>query len=166
MERSDVQLWEQGPRLPPPPAEKVSRDCSCFGMLGMALQDALQELQTESCEDCPAAALNVTPGVLDRIMQSLGEEVAITQQNPPVDAPAALLRGRLEHYNRLNKKWRLVVKDAELRQRNPLEGNRRKRERPSLWQVAEEQRQAKPDQDSSGVSKSINLEILAYNDID
>jgi hypothetical protein len=169
-DKSDAALWEGPP--PPPDAEVVARDLSCQGSLGWTLQDALQELHDEEKaeekkEISVAAPLHFGPAVIDRIMRSFGEAVAASQQR--TTGPAALLRGRLEHYNRCNNKWRLVVEGAEIRERLPLDRNRRKRrhDRPSLWQVAEENR-AKRSRTSLPVSSNnpkFDLEILAYNDI-
>jgi len=119
-----------------------------------------------------------------RIVQSFGEAVVQSQHNecaalPAANqhktddselsgnhemtiAPTALLRGRLDHYNRLNGKWRFVVQGAQILPRKALDRNRRKRERPSLWQVAsvEASTAAEP------AVKIPHLEILAYNDIE
>jgi hypothetical protein len=80
---------------------------------------------------------------------------AITTAPPP----AAILRGRIQYYNRVGSKWRFVVHNAELQPRQPLHAQRRKRERPSLWTTT-------TDDDADATLKIPRLEILAYNDIE
>jgi hypothetical protein len=66
-----------------------------------------------------------------------------TVQRPRLLAPAALVRGRLDHYNRNNGKWRIVMDKVTFRSRRmnlERDGGRRKRsEKPSLWHVSREQ---------------------------
>lgn len=93
-------------------------------------------------------------------------------------APAAMLRGRMNHYNRYGTKWRMVVDDVEIRPRRPVEGQllrRMKRDRTmSLWSIM-----APPQLPNVNSSTNANasdelfqpikiprLEILIYNDIE
>jgi hypothetical protein len=113
---------------------------------------------------------------VDQIMRSFGEAVTQSQcdqreldankQQRSGDradaagaaAPAAVLRGRIDHYNRFGAKWRFMVHDAEILPRRALDRNRRKRERPSLWQLAAQQQEPSV--------KIQRLEILVYDDIE
>jgi hypothetical protein len=160
-------LWDGPP--PPPDPETVIGDLSCQGTIAITLRDALREFQQESMKDSPNFQFDI-----DRIMQSFGEAVAQCQQdqytfevnaqrnddnNNDVEmAPAALLRGRVNYYNRLESKWRFVVDDVEILPRQPLDKNRRKRERPSLWTL--------PQRKDEPPVKIQRLEILIYNDIE
>lgn len=142
-------LWPAGPP-PAPDANLVMNDPSCHGILGLTLQQALQE-DEEQEQDFTNA-----------ILKRLGASIAETQnkQTTTSTTTCALLRGRIDHYNRRNSKWRIVVKDATLRKRYPLDKRRRRKERVSLWQVAAEKKMPS-DHD-------VNLdttEILAYNDL-
>jgi hypothetical protein len=110
---------------------------------------------------------------------------AATTATASVESPAALLKGRLKHYNRRNTKWRIVLRDVDFQRRRPLDKNRRKRERPSLWQVGREQQQQQQDGNGNGntgesastptiptqtttnsSTSNCTLEILAYNDLE
>ena len=147
--------WNEPP--PPPERESVISDLSCQGTLALTLRNALQEFQErEQSID------------IDRIMQAFGEAVAQSQQEqfqleaadntitPDVPlAPAALLRGRVHHYNRLGTKWRFLVEDVEIHPRKPLDKHRRKRERHSLWIDAQEP-----------VMRIPRLELLLYDDME
>lgn len=177
----DKALWEGPP--PPPNPETVMSDLSCQGTIAIVLREALREIQQEDLaakathlgldstpeegdsQQC-ALQLSLSQQSVDRIMLSFGQAVAQSQQEQFASqdrqigpAPAALLRGRIDHYNRHGSKWRFLVKDAEILPRMALAKNRRKRERPSLWQIAQQQ-QREPS------VKIKRLEILVYNDIE
>lgn len=127
-----------------------------------------EETSVASRSRVSTASPKLKPEMLDPITKSLGEAIARSQQQQhdhpsPEEAVAAVLRGRVDHYNRRGAKWRIVVDGAEIRRRLPLEGRRRGRERPSLWEVSEgKKKQAK----KAGTVKSTKLEILAYNDVE
>jgi hypothetical protein len=157
--------WSAGPP-PPPDRASVVADLSCQGTLAMTLRDALLEFQEEGES---SQSIDV-----DRVMQAFGESVAqcqqeqylleaVTRTSNSEDvaklAPAALLRGRVHHYNRFGSKWRIVVEDVEIHPRKPLDPQRRKRERPSLWSLI-------PEDDAAPVLQLPRLEILLYNDIE
>lgn len=161
--------WAAGPP-PPPERETVVADISCQGTLAMSRRDALLEFQGDEEDDSAAASIDI-----ESVMQAFGESVAQCQQEQyqleaaatrtsssdasPKLAPAALLRGRVHHYNRFGSKWRLVVEDAEIHARKPLDPQRRKRERPSLWSLL-------PNDASAPVLQLPRLEILLYDDIE
>lgn len=169
-------LWEAAPPLPDP--EKVIHDVSCQGSIGLALQQALyeeseseEEDQGEEEEETPSDKIQLDQPAIKQVLQSFGKAITQSQHDQQemelnkeakatgnLPAPAALLRGRVDHFNRLGGKWRLVVHDAKIIGRRPLDRNRRKRERPSLWRVLKEG-QPEPTQIQ-------RLEILAYNDIE
>jgi hypothetical protein len=75
----------------------------------------------------------------------------------PSYPPAALLRGRIDHYNRVGKNWRIVVDDLQLKERVPLQWNQRKRRRQSLWNADNDKQAEIP---ISGI-----LHIHAYDDV-
>eukprot|EP00559_Dactyliosolen_fragilissimus_P001005 CAMPEP_0184857694 /NCGR_PEP_ID=MMETSP0580-20130426/2846_1 /TAXON_ID=1118495 /ORGANISM="Dactyliosolen fragilissimus" /LENGTH=203 /DNA_ID=CAMNT_0027353435 /DNA_START=118 /DNA_END=726 /DNA_ORIENTATION=- len=53
--------------------------------------------------------------------------------------PAALIRGRLEHFNRIGGQWRIVVSDAEIRPRVSTERKKKRGvSKLSLWDASEE----------------------------
>jgi hypothetical protein len=156
--------------------------------------------------------IRVDQRMVTNILQAFGKSVAQSQQerysqelqqqqkqqgtstaatNASVEPPAALLKGRLEHYNRRNTKWRIVLKDVDFQRRRPLDKNRRKRERISLWQVGREQQQQQQSGNSNSngngntgesastttmplptqttnnsTTSNYTLEILAYNDLE
>jgi hypothetical protein len=172
---SSSQDWTK----PPPVAERrVAASAGRQGLvIGHCLQEALQSLIVESSavpnynsgeeeEDSPAnkrqKKIQMDQDVSDRIMQTFGEAVADTpwqssSQEGSNSAPAALLNGRLDHYNRVGQNWRIVVDDIKIKRRVPLDRNRRKRDRQSLWQV--------DSQKQTEVAVEGKIQILAYDDV-
>lgn len=126
--------------------------------------------------------------MVTRILQAFGTSVAHSQQKrysqqqqqqhrgttatstATVEPPAALLKGRLQHYNRRNSKWRILLRDADFQRRKPLEKNRRKRERSSLWREREqdggESTSTRTPTTKNSTTLNCTLEILAYNDLE
>lgn len=87
-------------------------------------------------------------------------------------APAAMLRGRMNHYNRYGTKWRIVVDDVEIIPRRPVEAQQlrqMKRDRTmSLWSVMSQPSllNATDELPQQLPIKIPRLEILVYNDIE
>jgi hypothetical protein len=168
--------------LPLPDHETVIRDISCLGSIGLALQEALVNASTEQGDDGDTDTdsanqrIELDPPAVSQILESFGNAVAQTQREQrdtligrkqqagsrsagrSVGAPAAVLRGRVDHFNRRGAKWRFMVHDAQIIERSPLDKNRRKNERRSLWEVMKEKR---PQPITIR-----RLEVLAYNDIE
>jgi hypothetical protein len=196
-----------GPPSPPDP-EIVTKDRSCHGTIAVALQTALIELQQHEALKSIEQQYNFQLDI-NKVMQAFGESIVQNHQElyaqqtqqtkqqlhdntpPPstttcknIVAPAALLRGKIQHYNRYGTKWRFVVKDAEIIPRIPFNHQhhqRSKRQRTSLYEMTEsallQQKQQQtekrssssppPPSSSSSVSIKIpQLEILVYNDIE
>lgn len=170
-----------------PNVDAVAGDASCHGVLGASLLDTLQDLKTQTMLDKEGGGTldverlsdqesdvekleraekppQLSEESMDRILSALGGSMAKFYSTPSLGtsatAPSVLLRGRVDHFNRRNNKWRIVVKDAQFRHRVDLGRNRRMRERPSLWDVS------KADKDMDSQSPKLNLELLAFNDID
>lgn len=112
-------------------------DPNIYGIVGVTLHETLKEF-------------NIDP---KQVFRAFGAE-----QTSSTTAPSILLRGRVESYNRFHGKWRMLLKDAQIRPRFPLPKNRRKREYPSLWDVSQENENNDPP--------AFTVEILAYNDIE
>jgi len=117
----------------------------------------------------------------EQLLQSFGDALAKTewygQDNaeegkPPTiqsahstpNAPSGLLRGKVKHYNRFGRQWRILVEDVEIRPRVRLEkdgrarrrGHQKRSERQSLWdrsvEYEEEQIQAAGTHEAAGGS--------------
>jgi hypothetical protein len=106
--------------------------------------------------------INFDSGAADRIMQTFGEAIAKTQLKPDhtsaaATAPRALLRARLDHYNRVGQNWRLLIDNVKLKERAPLSVERKTRNRTSLWETG----------GGSGEEIAIKqqMQILSYNDV-
>jgi hypothetical protein len=124
-------------------------------------EKAIHNSRAEDDNEKPAST-KLTTEMVDRVMKSLGEAVVQQQKECFATAPAALLRGRVNHFNRRNSKWRIVVDDGEMRRRRQLDQHRklRRTERPSLWDVATR----KNEKDRELPHKIGTIELLAYND--
>ena len=114
--------------------------------------------------------------MVEQVMKEFGQAVARTKYHPteasssqPPSAnntetnnqkaspPAALLRGRVDHYNRFNGKWRIVVQGVQLKRRVALARNRKKNPKPTLWDATEDNHQE--------TTLSASVQILAYDDL-
>lgn len=73
---------------------------------------------------------------------------------------AVMMRGKLDHYNMRNGRWRIVVKDVELMTRPKMMRLRPHRKKPSLWKVA------KRSSDVSHLHVDGCLQVLAHGDIE
>lgn len=134
------------------------------GPIGQCLQEALNDLVSESfveeMEQEVGDSTGQTPSTIfdksmaDCVMNSFGRAVADSEWN---DAPAALLRGRVDYYNKMNDKWRIVVQDAQLRPRLPLsKKNATRLQKKTLWVTSISQQ--------GTTMLNGPLQILAYND--
>ena len=174
--------WEAGS----PAVEAIVNDPSCYGVLGQTLADALEKFENpcpstttndddanesmklsytgdENDRDDSVSGMQLSSEASSRILKALGQSIATAHANDSSagDAPSALLRGRVDHYNRRNNKWRMAVKAAQFRKRSDLKRNRRMRERPSLWQVSHDNASPSTSTDPTKLS----LELLFFNDI-
>ena len=142
--------------------------------LGQCLAESLQSMQKGNhnfTNDTSAVAeysptkrrrIEFDADMTSRIMQAFGEAVVDTnwdakKYDGKPKAPAALLRGRLQHYNRVGQNWRIVVEDATLTPRIPLDPNRRRRDRTSLWEADATKQQAIP--------VGGKIQLLVYDDL-
>lgn len=162
----------------------VENDLTCHGLLGRTLREALMELATTTDEPSNTARpspdamkgddnasdadallpLNPAPPILNPdsiplILTSLGQAISDTQAvRARAESPvAALVRGRMHHFNRRGGKWRFVVEAVDVRRRHPLHRDRRKRKGPSLWKVSE-------GKEPAACLGNVKMEVLAYND--
>lgn len=71
--------------------------------------------------------------------------------------PAALLKGKLKYYNRMGGQWRIVVSDAEIRQRVNLPPNVKQKDQLNLWDHSVEAK-------AESIPIDGELVILAYDD--
>lgn len=158
----------------PPSDDEISSTpfASAAGAMGHCLSQALddlisetlvQQVEQDSVDETnneardPAAPFDST--MAERAKRSFERAVikSSTDEQQWQTCPAALLRGRVDHYNKFHEKWRIVVEDAELCPRPPAIPAR-KRQKLSLWQQA-----SKQDEQAS-ISLEGSLQILAYND--
>ena len=170
-----LNVWKE---LALPNRDTVMHDLSCQGSIGLALQQALADEETELGHDdddtnidSSDKRIKLDQPAISQILLSFGMAVTQTQREQRdmqmggevvsksnVAAPVAILRGRVDHFNRCGGKWRIMVHDAQIIERKPLDKDRRKSERPSMWEVMKETQ--------SNPLKIRRLEILAYNDIE
>ena len=145
-----------------PPAnerESMSTDPSNQGILGSTLRQALDEL-VQMDEDTEDDALRLDETSSAAIRAALGRAM----ENDTVmreQGPKMLVRARVETYQKLGGKWRVELQNAQWRRRYPLAQNRRKSEKPSLWQISQEQTPAEQD---ATLWKDDSLLLLAFND--
>jgi hypothetical protein len=113
--------------------------------------------------------MKLKPHMVDSVMKRFGQAVAETNWANSLSSslgkndrrklnepPAALLKGRIDHYNRLGGKWRIVVHGGQLKRRVGLPRDRSKKVRPTLWE-------AMGDQET--VALPTSLQLLAYDDL-
>jgi hypothetical protein len=114
--------------------------------------------------EAPAASqkIRLTPEMRVAIFQAMAERPRQQQQTSP---PNALMKGRVVYYQRHASKWRIEVDQVHFRRRVPLAKIRRRKEKPSLWQVSRESR-SDGGGSSGQPSSNVSFELLAYNDIE
>ncbi|CAB9512835.1 expressed unknown protein [Seminavis robusta] len=166
---------------PPGPADaNVVGSIAQQGIIGQCLRDALQDVMDQqegtvdgdvvgaeeqddddNSDDNPSNNKKIKLGehMVDGIMQRFGQAVAESSSH---DAPPALLRGRMDHYNRFNDKWRIIVKDVTLKRRVALPVDRKKKARTSLWEKVGEQETVRME---AAAASSSSLQLLAYDDL-
>lgn len=130
------------PHPPSPPDPAISSKIAAIGPIGKCLEEALNELLSEqdhddSVHDEDGDSSSHKSNKLDEslaktIIKSYADAVATTSydhrtkntgyhctKNQSSDAkhttaPAALLKGEIEYYNRIGGQWRIIVKNAVL----------------------------------------------------
>jgi hypothetical protein len=161
---------------------------ACSGPLGNALQLALRNLTTlreeqaaeensthddttTNGKDIPKQdEVKIDEDFAECVVKSFGQAVASTrwknEEYPQFLAPPALLRGRLEHYNRVGGNWRITVRDAEISPHIPLDRNRKRRDQQSLWQAGLGNNDAKRRRYGRNIDlRQAPVQILAYDDL-
>uniref|UniRef100_A0A7S1Y2K2 Uncharacterized protein n=1 Tax=Grammatophora oceanica TaxID=210454 RepID=A0A7S1Y2K2_9STRA len=105
----------------------------------------------------PDCVTNFQTGMSDSILTAYSNAVVRTDFSK---APAAILRGRMDHYNRVDHRWRIAVEDAELRRRaSHTKPSHRRKGRISLWEASE-----KEHPNAKRLKVDGTLHILAYGD--
>jgi len=159
--------WGDAPPQPFEP-ESLAEDVSCQGILARTLWEALSpsEASTDQAseDDDVSPNISLSPAALDAVMSSLGRSMSnssvLTGQHTE-PAPAAVLKGNVVSFNRNGSKWRILVKDSQIRPRQVL--NLPKKRGPSLWEAHSQRRGG----DTSDVKEiSGILELLVYDDVD
>jgi hypothetical protein len=150
-------------RNPPPvhPDPELTSQIASKGAIGQALEQALEDLQAELLAPPIAASLAsgeehsklpdgaiITPTAIHCIQEAFGRSVATTSHWEA--APAALMKGRLDHYNRFQGQWRIVVDSQS--QVAPRPPNDKKR-KESLFTGTDT------------VELTDKVQILVYNDL-
>lgn len=162
--------WGDAPPQPFEP-ESLAEDFSCQGILARTLWEALtppgastdQASTKISKEDDEASNLSLSSAALDSIMSSLGQSMSHNSVLPGQNAetaPAAVLKGNVVSFNRNGSKWRILVKDSQIRPREVL--NLPKKRGPSLWEAHSQRRggDVSDVQEIPGI-----LELLVYDDL-
>jgi hypothetical protein len=140
---SKSELWNGPPEVP----ETIATDLSCQGVMATTLLEALQEMQNEE-------PTKFNEDVCDRILQSFGEAVVSSYKNPHLpQGPPVRLTGRLDHSNRYQSKWRLVVDETQF---NSITTATATKKNPSS---------SAQEVSNTMTQSNLRIEILAYNDI-
>ena len=139
---------------PPPPDPQASSRIALKGLIGQALEQALEDVQQElhTATTADDHHVQITATTLQCVHECYGTSVASTNWQL---APRAVMKGRLDHYNRFQGQWRIVVDDqAEVAPR-PQTNNKRKRgeHHKSLFEGTDT------------VKLDEKLQILVYNDL-
>jgi hypothetical protein len=167
-------MASQRPLSPPDP--QTSSKIALKGAIGLALEMALEDVQNEirgcaaqqdedqPCDGVeshrvPITTLTTAPAttMLHCVQECFGTSVSGTDWSI---APNAVLKGRLDHYNRFQGQWRIVVdRHAEIGPRpkgNNMGNNKRKREESTMSLLEEVDNTIKLDD---------KVQILVYNDL-
>ena len=74
--------------------------------------------------------------------------------------PDALLRGKVQYYNRLGGKWRIVLTDVEIRPRINFDPTRKKSHGQSLWD-----RSISANPEVATIKVNGSMQLLAFDDL-
>jgi hypothetical protein len=178
------------PLSPPDPqtSSKIALKGAIGLALEMALEDVQNELRctgqhdkdqdnndqhhptgdnddTDNADDSHPVVPNITaPSTISPttllpscVQECFGTSVATTDWNV---APRAILRGRLDHYNRFQGQWRIVIDtQAELGPRpkdNHVGNNKRKRDESIMFSL---------EKGDNAIKLDDKVQILVYNDV-
>lgn len=150
----------------PPSAPAIDRKyvaslSSSSVALGQCLRSALASIEynQEEEEQGPAKRIKLDSDATDCILRTLGESMTDTQLNQEDStAPRVLLKGRLDHYNRVGQNWRIMIDNVEIQERPARLTERAKRRTAKpLWNPDEEKSATLPDKQE--------IQILAFNDL-
>jgi len=141
-----------------------------------------EDATSSNSQHASVSKLKLKQHMAENVMKEFGQAVARTswraanqnlnrttegrEQVPK--PPAALLRGRLDHYNRFQGRWRIAVHRAEFKRRTILPKFRKKMSKSLLWDAVEASRQENSTNADATTSNRRSvpnmLQILAYND--
>lgn len=139
---------------------------------------------TTTTQSSAKRKMSLTQPMVDNIITEFGRAVARCKYLPSADhqdddnthnkkrpPPQALMRGKIDHFNRFNGKWRIVVQPSvELKRRVALPKFRRKTQRegrPTLWEAVVLEEEEEDDDGASGGVVTIPeaMQVLAYDDM-
>ncbi|KAL9188729.1 hypothetical protein ACHAXT_007107 [Thalassiosira profunda] len=151
-----------------------------------SVREAPHEDDDGTSASAPGNHLRVDESTSTSILEAYGKAVAETKfdrqreksatpSNDAAIAPAALLQGEIDHFNRVGGQWRIVVKNAVLKGRSTTKVVMRKKRRTVLdWGDAcdkDKKRSASSSLDSNGAGIAADvhrfpgtMQILAYDD--
>lgn len=130
------------------PEKELASRIALQGAIGQALEQALEDTRKDSAADSPA---ELTPTATHSIQECFGSAVVTTDWEK--HAKSAVLEGRLDHFNRFQGQWRIVV-DSGAKLRGP-------RGPPSKKQKIGKE----DDGDDDVVKIDDPIQILVYNDL-
>lgn len=130
------------------PEKELASRIALHSAIGQALEQALEDSRKDSAVDSPA---ELTPTATHSIQECFGRAVVTTDWKK--QAKPAVLEGRMDHFNRFQGQWRIVV-DSGAKLRGP-------RRPPSKKQKIAEEEEA----DEDVVKIDDPIQILVYNDL-
>ena len=105
-------------------ATKVASRTILAQTLRESLQDTMKEQEKEDTVDHnneKRCRLQIRPKMIQQVMNAY--TTAVLQHTPSSveQAPKAILKGTLCHYNKMDAKWRIILKDAKIHE--TVDGN-------------------------------------------
>lgn len=181
-------------KRPPASAPELVSRIALQGPVGTSLEEALEDLVGDCLKEHvenDKVPLWIDEVGAQRVFEAYGNAVA-SSSNDWDAAPSALLRGNMDHYNRIGGQWRIMAQDCQLLQRTTnlqqpstttttttktdQSRNKRRRQRSpaskrSLWDkmlASDSAGETSPSTESAQakvVALDGVLQVLAYDDL-
>ncbi len=104
-------------------ATQVASRTTLAQTLRESLQDTIKEQQQlhDNADSDKRCRIQISPKMIQQVMNAY--TTAVLQHTPSTSkkAPKAILKGTVCHYNKMDSKWRIIIKDAQIHEK--VEGN-------------------------------------------
>lgn len=121
------------------------------------------KINSEDLRNTAKSQVRFTSKIAKQILSAFGRSVATNwtsvQTTSNETPPDGLLRGKVHYYNHFGAKWRIVMKDVEIRPRVNFDPKRAKSHGETLWERSISERSVESHKVKG------HLQVLAFDDV-